>query len=56
VGSKELDVRDVLVRPGDGETITGRERRDVVVLKGVLPRLCFGEWTVDGPSTGRATP
>jgi quercetin dioxygenase-like cupin family protein len=32
VGSKELGVQDVLVRPGDGETITERDRRNVVVL------------------------
>jgi quercetin dioxygenase-like cupin family protein len=38
--------------PGDGERLVTGNR--VVLLKGVLPDLCFAEWALDGPFRGPA--
>jgi quercetin dioxygenase-like cupin family protein len=40
----------IVAGPGDGERLVTGNR--VAILKGVLPELCFAEWSLDGPFDG----
>jgi quercetin dioxygenase-like cupin family protein len=42
--------RAIVAGPGEGERLVTGNR--VVLLKGVLPAICFAEWELDGPFDG----